>query len=314
MNQDYPQDIVKAAQTLREGALVVLPTETVYGLAADASNSTAVAAIYALKDRPRFNPLIVHVSSLAMAQRYGVWNAQAEALAQAFWPGPLTLVLPLREGCGISALVTNGGTTIALRLPAHPMAQALIGAFGAGVAAPSANRSGRVSPTAAAHVRDEFGEACPLLLDGGDCHVGLESTVLDVTTNPPTLLRPGAITKEMIFNVSESYPQALDKDNSVDILRSPGQLLSHYAPSLPVRLNATSVAANEALLAFGTPLAGAAITRNLSERANVTEAAANLFAHLRALDQPALARAIAVMPIPNTGIGEAINERLSRAV
>lgn len=335
MIANYPQHIDKTLEDnaithWKNGELVAIPTETVYGLAADAENSDAVAKIFALKDRPRFNPLIVHVGRVALAQRYVIWNDMAERLAAAFWPGPLTLVLPLRTDSGISDLVTCGGNTLGLRMPAHPLTLALLKRYAKGIAAPSANRSGRVSPTTAQHVRDEFGANCPLLLDGGNCEVGLESTVLDISSDAPVLLRPGAITKEMLEaamiasitssavktndkNMLSSYPQALHEDKPVGILKSPGQLASHYAPSIPVRLNATSVAADEALLAFGpAPLMGAARSINLSETGNLAEAATRLFAALRALDMPAH-RAIAVMPIPNEGIGEAIHDRLKRA-
>lgn len=311
----------------REGGLVVMPTETVYGLGADATNGEAVARIYALKSRPQFNPLIVHVADMRAAIRYVEWNDMAEQLAEAFWPGPLTLVLKRRARSRISELVSAGGDTLAIRVPAHPLAQQLLQAFNGAIAAPSANRSGRVSPTTAQHVRDEFGDDSPLIIDGGPCLVGLESTVLDISGEVPVLLRAGAVTRAMLEEVlSGQLPVASEGTAGVSTmlgtrhqapgtttLKSPGQLASHYAPSIPVRLNAVSVAVDEALLAFGpTPLVGAITTLNLSPRGDVIEAAANLFAHLRALDVPRH-RAIAVMAIPNEGVGEAINDRLARA-
>ncbi len=304
----------KALTVWKAGGLVAMPTETVYGLAADATDGAAVARIYQLKDRPQFNPLIVHVADIATAERYGEWTELADALAADYWPGPLTLVLKRRVDCPASELVSAGGDTIALRCPAHPVAHRLLSAWGGGLAAPSANHSGRVSPTTAQHVRDEFGDAV-LVIDGGPCQHGIESTVLDLSGEVPTILRPGSITLPMIQYVV----RGLDPQASVAIagagsaIRSPGQLASHYAPSIPVRVNATSVGPQEALLAFGpSPLAGAAAMRNLSARGDLVEAASQLFAHLRALDDPSHS-AIAVMPIPAEGIGEAINDRLRRA-
>lgn len=298
----------KTVRAWKAGEAVAIPTETVYGLAADASNGAAVARIYALKSRPQFNPLIVHVSDAAMAERYVEWNDMADKLAYAYWPGPLTLVLKRGANCPISELVSAGGETLAVRAPAHPATRQLIAAFDGGLAAPSANRSGRVSPTTAAHVRSEFGDAVAVV-DGGACDVGIESTVVDCTGEHPVLLRPGSITREMI----EKAVGPLSEEQFMDgAPRAPGQLESHYAPSIAVRLNATELREGEALLAFGTALDGAAASRNLSPTGDLIEAAANLFAHLRALDDPAH-RAIAVMPIPNEGIGEAINDRLRRA-
>ncbi len=313
----------KAVKLWKDGQVVAMPTETVYGLAADATNGAAVAKIYALKSRPQFNPLIVHVADVATAKRYVEWNIAADILAKQFWPGPLTLVLKRRTDCTISELVSAGGDTLAMRVPSHPVALALLKAFDRGIAAPSANRSGRVSPTTAEHVRAEFGDALPLIIDGGACVVGIESTVVDVTTTfSPKILRPGSVTREKITQILQSYrthPHPIRvADNNIshtgqEPMTSPGQLASHYAPSIPVRMNATHVTADEALLAFGNaPLAGAATTLNLSPRGDLIEAAANLFAMLRQLDQPTH-RAIAVMPISNEGIGEAINDRLTRA-
>ncbi|MES2984911.1 MAG: L-threonylcarbamoyladenylate synthase [Pseudomonadota bacterium] len=306
----------KAVSLWGAGQLVALPTETVYGLGADACNGEAVARIYAVKSRPQFNPLIVHVSDEAMAERYAMWNDAAAMLACAFWPGPVTLVLKRRAGSPISELVSAGGDTIAIRMPAHPVAQRLIAAFDGGIAAPSANRSGRISPTTAQHVRDELGDAIPLIIDGGPCQIGLESTVVDVSGPRPLILRPGSITRAMME--ATGLRLAADCENPPSApgqpaLKSPGQLESHYAPSIPVRLNATDLRAGEALLAFGPGApSGAAQTLNLSATGNLLEAAANLFAHLRALDD-ASHTAIAIMPIPTNGIGEAINDRLKRA-
>lgn len=296
----------------RSGQCVAFPTETVYGLGADATNDYAVAQIFAVKGRPQFNPLIVHVSEIAIAKPHVVWSAQAEALAHAFWPGPLTLVLPRSLSCGISPLVSAGGETVAVRVPAHPVAQKLLAAFGGLIAAPSANRSGRISPTTAAHVQEELGGLIPFIVEGGACAVGLESTVVDLTGDAPRLLRPGSITADQLEAVlgQNITPHTQSQSGG---LHAPGQLESHYAPQLPVRLNAGQVAADEALLAFGSvELTGAACMRNLSASGDLVEAAAHLFGHLRTLDQPHY-RAIAVMPIPETGIGVAINDRLRRA-
>jgi L-threonylcarbamoyladenylate synthase len=305
--------IEAAARLIREGELVAFPTETVYGLGGDATNERAVAKIFEAKGRPQFNPLISHVLDAGEARRLVQWNEMADKLAARFWPGPLTLVLPRAKNSPIALLATAGLDTAAIRAPAHPMAQALIRAAGRPIAAPSANRSGAISPTRAEHVAESLGDRVKLILDGGPCDVGLESTVLDLTTATPTLLRPGGATREAIESVIG--PVALsDAIPSGDAARkSPGQLDSHYAPARPVRLNATSVAGDEGLLAFGPrPPAGARQVLNLSPTGDLTEAAANLFAHLRALDQPANAR-IAVMPIPQTGLGLAINDRLRRA-
>ena len=313
----------KAVSLWRAGALVAFPTETVYGLGADATNAQAVAKIYTVKERPRFNPLIVHVADIATAKRYVQWNTHAEQLAAAFWPGALTLVLKRKPDTPIADLVSAGGDTIAIRVPGHRLAQALLRAFDGGIAAPSANRSGRISPTLAAHVRSELGDAPALIIDGGACEVGLESTVVDVSGENAMLLRLGSITHAMIEEViKDTLTPTLSLSEGeggtrasgrVNILKSPGQLEKHYAPNLPIRINAQEVKTDEALLAFGaSPLKGAAQTINLSPTANLIEAAANLFAALRELDDPRY-RAIAVMPVPNEGIGEAINDRLQRA-
>jgi L-threonylcarbamoyladenylate synthase len=303
----------EAARLIREGELVAFPTETVYGLGGDATNERAVAKIFEAKGRPRFNPLISHVLDADEAKRLVQWNETADRLAARFWPGPLTLVLPRTRNSPIALLATAGLDTAAVRAPAHPVAQALIGAAGRPIAAPSANRSGTVSPTRAEHVAQSLGDRVTLILDGGPCEVGLESTVLDLTTATPTLLRPGGITREAIEAAIGSVALSDAIPSGEAALKSPGQLASHYAPGRPVRLNATSVAADEGLLAFGPrPPAGARSMLNLSPGGDLTEAAANLFAHLRALDRPDVAR-IAVMPIPETGLGLAINDRLRRA-
>jgi L-threonylcarbamoyladenylate synthase len=307
-----PGEIEQAARTLRAGRLVAFPTETVYGLGAVATNDRAVAAIFAAKGRPRFNPLIVHVADAAAARTLGRWNDAAERLAARFWPGALTLVLPPSESCPLSLLVSAGGDTVGLRAPAHPVAQALLEATGLPIAAPSANPAGQVSPTTAEHVAAGLGDRIDLIIDGGPCPIGLESTVLDLTCTPPRLLRPGGIAREQL----EAEIGALGAPDPAlrgERLRSPGQLASHYAPARPLRLDAVTVAADEAMLAFGPhPLLGAATTLNLSEAGDLEEAAANLFAMLRALDRPEY-RAIAVMPIPARGLGEAIRDRLMRA-
>ena len=304
--------VAQAAATLRAGELVALPTETVYGLAADAANGQAVARIFAAKGRPRFNPLICHVTDIEMARCYGVFDARSQRLAQEFWPGPLSLVLPLAEGATVHPLVTAGLSTVALRAP-RGAARAVITAFGGALAAPSANRSGRISPTTAEHVIDELGEAVEIVLDAGPCAVGLESTIVSLAAGGPRLLRPGGVSAEAIETILGTKLGRAAPDDPVS---APGMLASHYAPRLPVRLNAASVAPCEALLAFGNAaIAGAneaAATRNLSPSGNLVEAAANFFAYLAELDRSG-ASAIAVAPIPPDGLGEAINDRLQRA-
>ena len=305
--------IAEAARLILEGGLVAFPTETVYGLGGDATNERAVAAIFEAKGRPQFNPLISHVLGPDEAKRLVRWSDAADRLAARFWPGPLSLVLPRAKDSPIALLATAGLDTVAVRAPAHPMAQALIRAVGRPLAAPSANRSGTVSPTRAEHVTESLGDRVKMILDGGSCAVGLESTVLDLTTALPTLLRPGGATREAIEAVIGPIvlSDAIPSGNSAR--KSPGQLESHYAPTRPVRLGATTIAADEGLLAFGPDVpAGARITLNLSPGGALAEAAANLFAMLRALDRPDVGR-IAVMPIPETGLGLAINDRLRRA-
>jgi L-threonylcarbamoyladenylate synthase len=302
--------IAKAAEALARGEIVAFPTETVYGLGANALDARAVARVFAAKERPRFNPLIVHVPGLAEAERYAVVNDIARLLAQAFWPGPLSLVLNKRASGGIVDLVSAGLETIALRAPAHPVARALLAAVKLPIAAPSANRSGRISPTTAAHVEAELDDRPFMILDGGPCPLGIESTVIAVLGDAPALLRPGALPREAIELVLGA-PLAAAAANHRGA--SPGQLETHYAPTTPLRLGATRVTPDEVLLAFGGDVpAGGRTTINLSAGGNLEEAAARLFAALRELDH-AGATAIAVMPIPARGLGEAINDRLQRA-
>jgi len=309
-------DIKHAASLLKSGELVAFPTETVYGLGGNALSDDAVAEIYAVKERPQFNPLIVHVRSIEDANHHAHCNTTARMLAHHFWPGPLTLVLLRRPECELSYLVSAGMDTVAVRVPAHPMAQALLHEAGIPIAAPSANRSGRISPTEASHVQEELGGRLAMILDGGPCHVGIESTVVDVTGETPIILRPGSISAKQIGDVLHCKIPLLPNLSSSS-MRSPGQLASHYAPSHPVRLNATHAAADEALLAFGEHVpTGAAYTLNISKHGNLQEAAANLFRMLRALDTKDV-RCIAVMPIPEDAdthaLGIAINDRLKRA-
>jgi L-threonylcarbamoyladenylate synthase len=304
--------IAAAVTALREGELVAMPTETVYGLAADATSGTAVARIFAAKGRPRFNPLIVHLPSAKAAEATAKFTPLARRLAEAFWPGPLTLVLPKRSEAPVADLVTAGLDTIALRVPAHPIARELLTAFGKSLAAPSANLSGHVSPTIAAHVAADLGDKVAVILDAGPSSIGLESTIVGFGNEAPILLRRGGISREEIEAVIGT-PLATAK-RPEDAPLAPGMLASHYAPSAKLRLDAQDVHAGEAFLAFGSlpPGANAAIAiANLSERGDLAEAAANLFAALRTLD--AQAKAIAVMRIPDEGLGEAINDRLRRA-
>jgi len=304
-----PNSIMRAAASLRAGGLVAFPTETVYGLGANAADGRAVAAIYTMKARPRINPLIVHVCDCETAERIGQFDNRARRLAKRFWPGPLTLVVPLGPDAPISSLATAGLDTIGLRVPAHPAARALIKAAGVPVAAPSANRSGHVSPTTATHVAADFADAPGLILDGGRCPGGLESTVVGLTGETPLLLRPGGLPREQIEAVLEDPLQ--EPPEKADTLASPGMLASHYAPHARMRLNADSPRPGEVLLGFG-PDAPDDAAMNLSPRGDLAEAAANLFAHLRDLDASG-AKTIAVMPIPHEGLGEAINDRLARA-
>ena len=296
----------RAAQALASGALAILPTETVYGLAADAGDPRAVAALFEAKGRPRFNPLIAHVAHLAMAQRVGVFDERATALAEAFWPGPLTLVLPVADGDAVCDLARAGLDSVAIRVPGHPLARAVIAALGRPVVAPSANRSGRPSPTTFADALEETGVFALAALDGGSCAVGLESTVVALL-DEPRLLRPGAVTRAQIEAVIGPLAEAED-----DARRSPGRMARHYAPQAPVRLDAAAPEADEAYLAFGPGAPEGPRVFNLSPAGDLAEAAANLFSYLRAADRTA-PRAIAVAPIPTEGLGEAIDDRLRRA-
>lgn len=296
--------LARAAQILRDGGLVAFPTETVYGLGGDATNSRAVAAIYEAKGRPRFNPLIVHVADLAMAERFARFDTRARALAAAFWPGPLTLVLPLADGAGLSPLVTADLDSVAIRIPAHPVAQALIRAFGGPLAAPSANPSGKVSPTRADHVAQGLAGRIAAILDGGPCAVGVESTILGLT-GEAALLRPGGIALEALEALIG--PVALHQPG--DGITAPGQLASHYAPAAPLRLNAQPEP-DEVHIGFGPGPA----TLNLSPASDLAEAAANLFHMLREADRLAGPTGrISAAPIPDHGLGRAINDRLRRA-
>jgi len=314
-----PATIERARSALSAGRLVAFPTETVYGLGADAANDRAVAKLYAAKERPSFNPLIAHVADLAAARRLAQFDAEALKLAEAFWPGPLTLVLPKLRGCPVGQLATSGLDTIAVRAPNHPVARDILAAFGKPVVAPSANRSGRVSPTSAKHVQADLAGRIDLIVDGGASPLGLESTIL-ACRGRTVLLRPGAIPRGTI----ESF---LGHDIAVATIGTdaadgggrpvaPGMLVSHYAPRAALRMNATTVAPGEALLAFGATLpqdaGNARMSLNLSAGGELVEAAANLFNYLRELDGAGV-DSIAVMPIPGEGLGEAINDRLRHA-
>ena len=310
------ETIREAAALLQAGECVVIPTETVYGLASNALDGEAVAKIFAIKNRPSFNPLIVHFASLDHVQDYVDLNDDAQKLAAAFWPGPMTLIVQRREGCSIHDLTTAGLPTVAVRIPAHPTAQKIIEGADVPLAAPSANASGEVSPTSAMHVAESLGAKAPLIIADGASTVGLESTVIDVSGDKAVILRPGAITAEDCTGVL-GYDVAIDLGDH-DKPKSPGQLLKHYAPKTTVRLRAYDVAEGEALLAFGStkfmPIQKLpdGHVLNLSETGDLYEAASHLFSYLRKLDSVG-ARAIAVMDIPNEGIGIAINDRLKRA-
>ncbi len=307
--------IARAGALIRDGRLVAFPTETVYGLGADATDDRAVARIFAAKGRPRFNPLIVHAPDRDAHEANVVFDERARAVADRFWPGALTLVLPRRPDAAVSLLVSAGLDTVAVRVPDHPVARALMAAAGRPIAAPSANRSGAVSPTTAAHVAASLGDAVDLILDGGPCPGGLESTVLDLTGDQPRILRPGLLPRDAIEAVVGPVAAGpVGGAGVADRVAAPGMLESHYAPDRPVRLDATAPAApDEALLAFGGQVpTGFARVENLSASGDLVEAAANLFRLLHLLDDPAVS-AIAVMPIPDEGLGEAINDRLRRA-
>jgi len=317
MVQADAEGVAGAVRCLAAGGLVAFPTETVYGLGADATDGEAVARLYEAKGRPAFNPLIAHVADAGAAQTLARFNADAQRLAEAFWPGPLTLVLPKAAGCPVADLATAGLDSIAVRVPHHAVAQAILTAFGRPVVAPSANRSGHVSPTRAAHVLADLRGCIDLIVDGGPTRVGVESTIIGCL-GEPTLLRPGGLPREAIEQaLGRRLAESLSAPASEsDAPLAPGMLASHYAPRTRLRRDARHVEAGEALLAFGPKLAegskGAARVLNLSPRSDLIEAAANLFSHLRALDA-AGANAIAVMPIPHDGLGEAINDRLARA-
>ena len=301
------QSIALAAELLGQGKLVAFPTETVYGLGADAGNDLAVASIFEAKGRPQFNPLIAHIADISWIEKFAVPTPSAQLLAERFWPGPLTLVMKRTENCPISHLVSAGLDTVGVRFPVHPAARKMLEAFGEPVAAPSANISGTVSPTTAQHVAHGLADRVPLILDGGACAVGVESTILDVSEDSPALLRAGGIGVEEIEDVIKKKLRRPEVDPNAP--RSPGQMLSHYAPRLPVRLNALEPEEGEAFLAFGK---AENATMNLSPSGDVKEAAAHLFAYMRLLDDPKY-KGIAVMPIPTFGLGLAINDRLKRA-
>jgi L-threonylcarbamoyladenylate synthase len=312
-----PAATAAAARVLAEGGLIGFPTETVYGLGADATNPQAVTRLYQAKGRPAFNPLIAHVGDLAAARQIARFDELATKLAEAFWPGPLTLVLPKADGCAVADLATAGLDTVAIRIPAHPVARELLRAFGGPVVAPSANLSGHVSPTSAAHVQSDLTGRIDLIVDGGPVEVGVESTIVGCFETP-MLLRPGGLPREAIERALgcrlASVPEAMAGEAAAPL--APGMLASHYAPRTPVRLEAVRIDPGEALLAFGpiAPIGAdlATAVMNLSPRGDLAEAAANLFGYLRSLDTRG-AHSIAVMPVPDRGLGEAINDRLRRA-
>jgi L-threonylcarbamoyladenylate synthase len=309
--------VAAAARSLAAGGLVAFPTETVYGLGADATNPAAIARLYQAKGRPAFNPLIAHVGELSSARQIARFDATALALAEAFWPGPLTLVLPKTPDCAVADLATAGLDTVAIRIPAHPVARDILRVFGGPVVAPSANLSGHVSPTTAAHVQSDLAGRIDLIVDGGAVAVGVESTIVGCFLEP-MLLRPGGVPRadieRLLGRALVQPPEDADSDNGQPL--APGMLASHYAPRTKVRLNAIALEPGEALLAFGlgaiSGIDAASTVMNLSERGDLAEAAANLFGYLRTLDTKG-AHTIAVMPVPHDGLGEAINDRLRRA-
>ncbi|NWG71726.1 MAG: threonylcarbamoyl-AMP synthase [Parvularculaceae bacterium] len=306
------KDIGEAAEVIRRGGLVAIPTETVYGLAADATSDTAVARIFEVKRRPQFNPLIVHILDATAAAVHAEIPPLAQRLMDAFWPGPLTLVLLRRKESPLSLLATAGLDTVAMRAPDHPLARALLGACRRPLAAPSANRSGAVSPTRAEHVRESLGTSVDLILDGGPCPVGLESTIVKITGDEILLLRPGGVPASRIESVAGRILRRADSG----AVEAPGMLVSHYAPRARLRLDARAPAPQEAFLAFGPAPPNHPYTFNLSETGSLREAAANLFAQLRAADAlvaTAGLSGIAAAPVPAEGLGEAINDRLQRA-
>ncbi|MEO1203597.1 MAG: L-threonylcarbamoyladenylate synthase [Pseudomonadota bacterium] len=298
--------ISRGVDALAAGQLVGMPTETVYGLAADAANPAAVAQVFAAKSRPSFNPLIAHVASIALASEEGVLDKRAALLAGAFWPGPLTLVVPAGPGGRTCELARAGLSTIGLRMPAHPLAQALLSAHGGPLAAPSANPSGRLSPTRAEDVANAFGSEVSMVIDGGPCEAGIESSIVAALPDQPLrMLRPGAISRESL----EAVAGPIEDDDGSNVT-APGQLASHYAPNAAIRLNAIDASDTEVLLGFGPDAPSGVL--NLSYSGDVIEAAANLYRMLREADATG-ATAIAVMPVPDEGVGEAINDRLNRA-
>ena len=316
MNKNFPNSILQsgsashisaAAEIINKGGLVAFPTETVYGLGADATNDKAVAKIFEVKQRPTFNPLIIHFSDKKKVNDIVEIDTKAIKLAKAFWPGALTMVLPRKKKCNVSLLASAGLKTLAVRVPDHPLAQSFINATGVPIAAPSANKSGEISPSAAEHVLQSLDNKIDVILDGGPCCVGIESTVIDLSARIPALLRPGSITHQELESVIGRVSLFQDETKPPN---SPGMLYRHYAPSIPLRLNAEKAEPGEALLAFGQDVS--ARHANLSRLGDLTEAAANLFAMLRMLDQPEFI-GIAVMKIPNKGLGVAINDRLKRA-
>ncbi len=307
MLEATPENIAQAAALLNDGKLVAFPTETVYGLGADARDDLAIAAVYDAKGRPTFNPLIIHFADADAAEQAVVFDDRARRLARSFWPGALTMVLSRRDGCAVSRLASAGLDTLAVRVPLHPVAHALLEQSSCPIAAPSANRSGRISPTAAEHVLGDLGDRVAAILDGGPCSVGIESTVVDLSGEMATLLRPGGIPVEEIEAVIGPLLRADSDDHAP---KSPGMLSRHYAPSIPIRINAQSANTGEAFLAFGPGVKNR--YANLSRTGDLKEAAANLFAMLHMLDQPGF-NGIAVMAVPEIGLGIAINDRLRRA-
>jgi len=306
--------IARAVALLSEGRLVAFPTETVYGLGCDATNGRAVAAIYEAKGRPAFNPLIIHVAEASSLDNLVVWNVPARTLADALWPGPITLILQRKKDAPVSLLASAGLETLAVRIPSHPVALRLLRAVKVPIAAPSANASGKLSPTMAEHVADSLGDNVDLILDGGRTPVGVESTVLILCSSVPTVLRPGGVTPEQIEAILGCRVAMFDPAVSSASPPSPGMLTSHYAPHLPVRLNVKTLGTKEAFLAFGddTEIMGGAERLNLSPSGDLAEAASNLFVMMRALDKSGFS-GIAVASIPNVGLGLAINDRLRRA-
>lgn len=304
-------DISGAARIIKNGGLVAMPTETVYGLAADATNETAVARIFEAKGRPQFNPLIIHVSGLDMARTYVETPPLAQKLMAEFWPGPLTLVLPRKQDSNLSLLVSAGLDTVGVRMPRHELAQALISAVDRPLAAPSANRSGTISPTRAEHVKESLGERIDMILDGGPCPIGVESSIVKIDGDAATLLRPGGVARD---EIERALGQTLSSAHGK--IEAPGMMTSHYAPSAMMRLNASDPAPGEVYIGFGKVTGHGATALNLSETSDLTEAAANLFAYLRKADHFTKThglKTIAVAPIPMQGLGEAINDRLARA-